>query len=281
MKVALESLMTKLVDPKYEPGRFFRTGPGDYAEGEQFLGIRVPHLRVCLKDFIDSRGGLTTRDIPEILEVGTKLKHNEYRLASIMMLEHIVSTSLKESNVENAQLCFKAYVDNIPVLSNNWNLVDTGAPGIVGNYFLWQLQQQQATSAKKGGGKKKKATTTTPILDRNEFIRTMATKPNLWERRVAVVCTLPLIRSGVLDDTLLACELLLPDTHDLIHKACGWMLREVGKQDEAVMLEFLRKHKASLAPTAMRYALERTEGSVKNEFLNKKRVRKGEATDEE
>jgi len=196
--------------------RFFRTGPGEYAEGDVLIGVRVPATRKIAR---------AHRDLPleEALRLLDSEIHEERLLALLIMVDRF------ERDPGSREDVYEAYLANTGLV-NNWDLVDSSAPAIVGGW----VEDHSAE-----------------VLDR------LARSELLWERRIAIVSTLQLIRRERLDETFHLCELLLDDGHDLIHKACGWMLREAGKRDERRMVEFIERHAPSMPRTMLRYAIER------------------------
>ncbi len=213
--------------------RFFKTGPGEYAEGDHFLGIKVPVQRTLVKKY---------RDLP-LVDVTALLQStiHEHRFTALLILVDQFKRggtdpkvrSILRKNIYNLYLKQTKYV-------NNWDLVDSSAPYIVGEYLRVYG------------------------VDRKILYKLVRSK-NLWERRIAIIATQNFIRHGESDDTVRLARLLLTDTHDLIHKAIGWMLREVGDRDTAVLEKFLRQNVSRLPRTALRYALEH--------FPEKKRAR--------
>jgi len=197
--------------------RFFKTGPGEYGEGDLFLGVRVPALRRLVPE-------TDALPHPDVLRLLRSRFHEERLLALLILARRFQRRGpAEQSRVIRSYLRHMRYI-------NNWDLVDLSAPHIVG---VWLLKRQRG------------------LLDR------LAASPRLWERRIAVVATLALIRQGQLADTLRLCARLLGDEEDLIHKACGWMLREAGKRDEAALEDFLRQHASRMPRTMLRYAIER------------------------
>lgn len=194
--------------------RFFKTGPGQYGEGDLFLGLKVPQTRGFLKICRDY-------SLKEVLS----LLHSPYHEERLLALLEMGRRARREP-----QAILDAYLAHVQYV-NNWDLVDSSAPQIVGETLL--------------GGQDR------GLLDH------LAASENLWERRIAVVATLALIRKGQVDDTLRLCQGLLHDRHDLMHKACGWMLREVGKRSLPALLGFLEEHAALMARTMLRYSLEK------------------------
>lgn len=195
---------------------FFKTGPGQYGEGDHFLGIVVPAVRELAKQF---------RLLPLAdCEVLLASPYNEERLLALLILvgQYPKADQATQDKVYQFYLAHRQRI-------NNWNLVDCSAPAIVGAYLL--------------------------IRDRSalyEWVRS----PVLWERRIAVLATLTFIRAKDFADTLRLAELLLADPQDLMHKACGWMLRELGKRDATVLEDFLSLHQQAMPRTMLRYAIE-------------------------
>jgi 3-methyladenine DNA glycosylase AlkD len=196
--------------------RYFRTGPGEYGAGDRFLGVRVPALRRL------ARAGRALSP-PQILALLRSRWHEERLLALLLLLERYRHAERRE----RARLC-RLYLANLRYV-NNWDLVDTSAPGILGLELL---------------GRPAAA------------LLHLARSPRLWERRVALLATLPRIRAGECTTTLRLAAALLRDREDLIHKAAGWMLREVGRRDRPALLRFLRRHNAAMPRTMLRYAIE-------------------------
>jgi 3-methyladenine DNA glycosylase AlkD len=197
--------------------RYFQSGPGQYGEGDQFLGIRVPVIREFARQF----NTLTLADCAALLQS----PYNEVRLLALDVMVRRFTKG--KADVQTAvYACFMQHRDRI----NNWNLVDGSAPYISGPYLLKR--------------------------DRG-ILWELANSPVLWDRRIAVLSTFTFIRAGDFDDALKLYAQLLTDPHDLMHKACGWMLRELGKRDEARLLGFLQTHYAALPRTTLRYAIEK------------------------
>lgn len=197
--------------------RFFKTGPGEYGEGDVFIGIKVPTLRTVAREF---------RILPlEEIELLLKSPIHEERYLALMIL---VLQGLKCDDAQR-KAAFAFYLRNTEFV-NNWDLVDCSAPQIVGGFLMNRSRK--------------------PLLQ-------LAKSKSLWERRIAIVSTLHFIRHGDLGETLTIARLLLNDDEDLIHKATGWMLREVGKKDQAVLEEFLDEYGTAMPRTMLRYAIER------------------------
>ncbi|MBI4698602.1 MAG: DNA alkylation repair protein [Nitrospirae bacterium] len=210
--------------------RFFKTGKGEYAEGDKFLGIRVPVLRTLVKKY-------RSITIDEALKLLSSEFH-EVRLFSLLSLIELY----RRSGEADRKRIFKLYLGNTRHI-NNWDLIDLSAPHIIGNF----------------------------LQDRDrKTLYALARSKSLWERRIAVLATFYFIRNSDFEDALKISQLLLHDKEDLIHKAAGWMLREIGKKDIASAERFLRKHCKIMPRTMLRYAIER--------FPEEKRLRylKGE-----
>ncbi|MDH4162886.1 MAG: DNA alkylation repair protein [Nitrospirota bacterium] len=213
--------------------RFFKTGPGQYGEGDRFLGVVVPDIRKVMKEF---------RDTP-LAEVAKLLRSawHEDRLLALLIL---VDQYERGSDALRNKVC-ALYLRNTRYI-NNWDLVDLSASKIVGAHL--------------DGGSR-------------ALLYRFARSTSLWERRIAIIATFHFIRQNDFADTLALSEKLLADEHDLMHKAVGWMLREVGKRDVAVLEGFLRKHHRAMPRTALRYAIERFPERKRKKYLNRDKRR--------
>ena len=214
--------------------RFFKTGPGEYGEGDTFIGVRVPMLRKLAKDYRDLQ-------LSEIESLVQSPVHEERMLALLVLVQ-----SLTKCNNNHRKTAYDFYLKNTRHI-NNWDLVDTSAPSIVGGYLRDK--------------------------PRKPLIR-LAKSPSLWERRIAVVATQHFIRLDEFDDTLAISRLLLNDGEDLIHKASGWMLREVGERDEQALVAFLNEHAAVMPRTMLRYAIEHFQLERRQAYLAEQRQMK-------
>ncbi|MEW6561627.1 MAG: DNA alkylation repair protein [Pseudomonadota bacterium] len=196
---------------------FFKTGPGEYGEGDVFLGIKVPQLRALAKT-------LRGTPLPVIENLLQDEVHEQRVLALLLLMDYYArGDSAAQSSAYHLYLDRTAYI-------NNWDLVDISAPHIVGHYLA---ERPRA-----------------PLYN-------LVQSESLWERRIAIIATFHFIRLNQFDDTLRLSEQLLGDNHDLIHKAVGWMLREVGKRDQTVEEAFLLPRYRSMPRTMLRYAIER------------------------
>ncbi|MFH1451701.1 MAG: DNA alkylation repair protein [archaeon] len=209
--------------------RFFKTGFGQYGECDVFLGLTVPQQRKIAQE--------ASKRVC-IAEIGILLgsEIHEERLVALLILVD----KFRKGSGELRDLVYNFYLENTSRV-NNWDLVDLTAPKIVGEY----------------------------LLERNnrDVLFRLALSENLWERRIAIVSTYSFIRARQFDDTLKISKMLLEDSHDLIHKAVGWMLREIGKRDEKVLEDFLIDNYPHLPRTTLRYAIERFEEGKRLRFL--------------
>ena len=207
--------------------RFFKTGKGEYGEGDIFLGIRVPLLRKLVKKY----RGISITEVRKLLHS----KFHEERLLAVLML-----VQLFKSGDESVQKqVYDLYLENTEYI-NNWDIVDISASNIVGAHLY----------------EKDKA----PLYD-------LVQSKNLWERRIAIISTFYFIRQNEFDDTLKIAEILLNDKEDLIHKAVGWMLREVGKREIEFEEEFLQEHYKIMPRTMLRYAIEKFPETSRKMYL--------------
>lgn len=206
---------------------FFKTKKGQYGEGDIFLGITVPDQRKVAKKYKES----SFDDVKKLLEN----KIHEYRLTGLLILVE----KFKDADESKRKKIIDLYLGNIKHV-NNWDLVDLSADKILGAY----------------------------LLDKNKSIlKKMAISKSLWERRIAIVSTFAFIKQNKFDDTIKISEILLNDKEDLIHKAVGWMLREVGKRDKGAEISFLKKHYKIMPRTMLRYSIERFSESEKKFFM--------------
>jgi 3-methyladenine DNA glycosylase AlkD len=214
--------------------KFFKAGPGQYGEGDVFLGVTVPNVREVAKQF----AGLTEAEIYELMHSPI----HEHRLLALIML---VAKWKKRPNQELFDLYLRLVYEG---RVNNWDLVDTSAP-----YFGMYLVGKP---------------------DSMELLESLARSESLWERRVAIMFTFASTRAAVLKigpadfaPTIQIAEILLHDKHDLIHKAVGWMLREVGNRDLAVLRNFLSRYAAAMPRTMLRYAIEKLDADERKKWL--------------
>lgn len=209
---------------------FFKTGPGQYGEGDVFIGITVPEQRRVSKKYLD----LDLVDIQTLLED----KFHECRLVGLLILV----AQFEKAEEKNRKKIYNFYLKNYKQV-NNWDLVDLSAPNIVGTYLFDKPR---------------------------DVLYKMARSNHLWKKRISIVANWKLIRLGELNDTFDIVKILMSDTHDLIHKACGWMLREAGKKDEDKLKKFLDKYTGQMPRTMLRYSIERLSEKDRKYYLHKK-----------
>jgi 3-methyladenine DNA glycosylase AlkD len=207
--------------------RFFKTGPGEYGEGDVFIGVRVPTIRAVAKRFRDMA-------LPEVQRLLRSEVHEE-RLAALVIL--VLQAARADTGTRKT--IYRLYLANTRYV-NNWDLVDLSAPRLVGAYLENRSRRP---------------------LDR------LARSSWLWDRRISILATSYFIRMGDHGDTLRIAEALLGDEEDLIHKAVGWMLREVGKRDLATLERFLDRHHRAMPRTMLRYAIEKLPEPTRRAYL--------------
>ena len=208
---------------------FFKTEKGQYGHGDKFFGVTVPEQRIVAKKF----EGISLSDIASLL----KSEMHECRLTAAIIL----TNQYKKANGDKKNKIVKFYIANAKRI-NNWDLVDSSAPYILGLHLL---------------NKDKK------------ILYKLAGSTNLWERRISIVATFAFIRESQYKDTLYISKILMTDKHDLIHKAVGWMLREVGKKSQKRLEGFLLKHLKTMPRTTLRYAIERFPEEERRKYLAK------------
>jgi len=211
--------------------RFFKTGPGEYGEGDRFRGIRVPALRSLARQHQD----VATAEVTALLNSPF---HEDRLLALLIMVRKFTRGDAREQ----ARI-FDLYGNHTGQV-NNWDLVDTSAPYICGPYLF--------------------------ARNRKPLYQWVKSK-SLWERRIAIMSTFYFIRQGDFGDTLNVSARLLHDPEDLIHKAVGWMLREVGNKDRATERLFLDQYAADMPRTMLRYAVEKFPESLRKQYLKKQK----------
>lgn len=210
--------------------RFFKTGPGEYGEGDIFIGLKVPQIRETVKEFSEIRLG----DIQKLVSSNI----HEERLTGLLIL---VSQYKKGSEAEKEKI-FKFYLRNTKNI-NNWDLIDLTAEHIVGA-FLFERDRS--------------------------ILFNLARSASLWERRISVLSCFHYIKQNSFETALQIAEILLNDKHDLIHKAVGWMLREIGKINLQTEEDFLKKHYMNMPRTMLRYAIEKFPERKRQAYLKGK-----------
>ena len=209
--------------------RFFKTGKGQYGEGDIFLGVRVPDLRKIVRKYVNI-------PLDNTLQLLRSKIHEERLVALLIMVE-----KTKRANMFERETLFKKYLENTLYI-NNWDLVDLSADKIVGSYLFEKPK---------------------------DILYSLATSENLWERRIAILATFDFIKKGFYQETLKIAKILLNDRHDLIHKAIGWMLREIGKRcSQEILEQFLLAHYKQMPRTMLRYAIERLPEDLRLQYLN-------------
>jgi 3-methyladenine DNA glycosylase AlkD len=222
--------MLALADPARAKASqwFFKTGPGQYGEGDRFLGLTAPELRKLAKEN-------EALSLPAIVAL-LKSPWHEERLLALLILVRRYATGDPAAR-DRIYRCYMANRARI----NNWDLVDCSAPRIVGAHL-------QARGRR--------------------VLRDLARSSSMWDRRIAVLATFQFIAAEEYDDSLAIARMLLGDREDLIHKAVGWMLREIGKRDRPVLERFLQAHAAHMPRTALRYAIERFPDDRRRRYLS-------------
>lgn len=209
--------------------RYFKTGPGEYGEGDRFLGVRMPATRAIVKQQYKY---LSIADIQNLLDS----KWHEARIAAVIAMNMQYTKSSQKEEL------FRLYVKNIGKGINNWDLVDISCPHIVGAY-LFDKDHAPLYDLAKGG---------------------------LWHKRTAIISTFYFLREGEPVDTYQLAEILVHEEHDLLQKAVGWALREMGKKEGTLLRQFLDTHAATMPRTALRYALERLPEQERRYYMQQK-----------
>lgn len=222
--------LRRLADPEKAKvlRRFFKTGPGEYGEGDLFLGITVPVIREQVREFFGT-------PLPEVVKLLKSPVHEERLLALLLFVK-----KYEKGGDALKKKIYTLYLKNTRHI-NNWDLVDLTAEKIVGPFLA--------------DGKRQ------PLYH-------LTKSKSLWERRIAILSTFHFIKNREFSDTLNISRMLLMDEHDLIHKAVGWMLREVGKRDAPVLEKFLVRHYRAMPRTMLRYAIERFPERKRQKYLN-------------
>lgn len=211
--------------------RFFKTGKGEYGEGDKFLGLTMPQQRTVAKKYKD----LTLKEIKKLL----KSKYHEHRMVGLVILTY----KYPKASPEKQKEIYEFYLDNRSA-ANNWDLIDVTTPRIIGVYLLDKPKQRK-------------------------ILYKFAKSNNLWERRIAMLATSAFIWDKQFEDAINIAEILVKDNHDLIHKAVGWMLREIGKKDQKTEEKFLMKHYKTMPRTMLRYAIEKFDDKKRKFYMGK------------
>jgi len=214
---------------------FFKTGKGEYGEGDIFLGIIVPESRKIAIKYKN----LPLKEVEELF----KSKIHEERLIALLLLVHNYKLANKDNNEKLKSDIFNFYLKSANNnYINNWDLVDLSCLHIVGDYLKDKPK---------------------------DILYKLAHSNNLWEKRISIISTATFFRDNNFDDTIKISEILLNDKHDLIHKAVGWMLREMGKRDKSLLISFLNKHYNNMPRTMLRYAIEKLSDKERKFYLGK------------
>ncbi len=208
--------------------RFFKTGKGEYGEGDRFVGATVPEIR----SVANSYKNLPLNEIKKLLQD----KIHDCRHCALMIMVH----QFKNGNEIKRHEIYELYLANTAHI-NNWDLVDVSAKNIVGTW----------------------------LIDKKRDILYELAQKELWEQRIAMVATHAFIKEADFEDTIRLCELFLTHPHDLMHKACGWMLREVGKQNEKTLTDFLETHASKMPRTMLRYSIEKLTPEQRHHYMKR------------
>jgi len=233
----IQKELKTLVNPEQakHSQRFFKTGKGEYGENDIFLGLCVGSQRKIAQKYYKQ---LSLKIVEKLLQG----KIHEYRLTALFILVYKYEDKKTDQNLKKQ--IFDLYLKNTQHI-NNWDLVDLSAPKIVGFYLLDKPQSRK-------------------------LLYKLAKSNDLWKKRIAILATHAFIRQNQFDDTLKISKILLGDNHDLIHKAVGWMLREIGKRDQKTEEKFLKKYYGKMPRTMLRYAIEKFEEKKRKKYLNGK-----------
>jgi 3-methyladenine DNA glycosylase AlkD len=198
---------------------FFKTGKGQYGEGDKFIGISMPDVRIIAKDNLD----LSIKEVEKLLQSAI----HEHRMIALVIWTY----QYEKADEQLKKKIYKTYLKNTKKI-NNWDLVDVTTPNIMGKWLLDKKSERK-------------------------LLYKLAKSKSLWEKRIAILATYPFIRNKDFRDTLKLAKLYLNESHDLMHKATGWMLREIGKKQEKALTKFLDKHYKIMPRTMLRYSIER------------------------
>ncbi|MCH5234623.1 MAG: DNA alkylation repair protein [Muribaculaceae bacterium] len=232
--------MTSLYDEKQAThlARFFKTGKGEYGEGDKFLGIKVPFTRSIVKNY---RKKISLKDIEMLIDS----EWHEIRLSGFLLLIELYKFSIKSHDIDQSRQLVGFYLNNLEK-GNNWDLVDLVSGYILGDWVLRNPGNE------------------------NLLIDLARRQGYLWHQRVAIVSTITLIRAGKFDLTIQIAEMFLNHPHDLIHKATGWMLREIGKRGgKEEIVKFLEMYKLTMPRTMLRYTIEKFPEEERKYFMGK------------
>lgn len=216
--------------------RFFKTGPGQYGEGDVFIGVRMPKIRLVCKQFKD----LPLTELRKLVDSEV----HEHRMAALI----VVSNRFKKADLIERMKLYDFYISALKRgRVNNWDLIDVTCPHVMGEYLLDKPR---------------------------DIIFELVKSDSLWERRASVLATFVFVKNGETSDSLKIAEILLHDKEDLIHKAVGWMLREIGKQvDDKILTDFLDHYAQEMPRTMLRYAIERLPEEIRKSYLKLRKIK--------
>ena len=242
----IEEILVQMLNEKQREVlmRFFRTGPGEYGEGDRFLGLYVPQTRAVLKE---AKGRIALAEIEKLLHS----QWHEVRLCGFLLLGEEMKRLVpkrgqsKDLRAKERKVIADLYLANA-TYAHNWDLVDLSAPHVLGTYLYYSNEDPM------------------PILTR------LAESDNLWEQRISIVSTLAFIRNKEYTPALRMSQKLMNHPHHLMHKAIGWMLREIGKRDKETLLDFLENNYKDLPRTSLRYSIERFPEPERQYWLKRK-----------
>ena len=223
LKLELENISSTEKRAAYQ--WFFKTGKGDYGEGDSFIGVTMPELHKAAKKYKN----LEFNEIRELL----KSPIHEHRMVGLLILVLRYEKQKKE--------VFEFYLENVEA-ANNWDLIDVTAPKVIGKYLLENPKEK-------------------------DLLYNFANSSDLWKKRISIISTMTFIKNNQFEDAIKISEILIKDEHDLIHKAVGWMLREIGKKDEVKLKEFLNKHIREMSRTTLRYSIEKLDSEERLRYL--------------
>ena len=217
--------------------RFFKTGPGEYGEGDSFLGVRNPQTRTIAKKYY--------KDVSnQQLKLLLASKWHEVRLCALVMMNFSMASKATEQT--RKKQIFDLYISQITSSINNWDLVDISAPHVVGEYL---------------------------INNKDRTILLKLAEGDLWQKRVAIISTFAFIRKNDFEYATLLCKKLMYEKHNLMYKAVGWTMREIGKKDKSILLNILDKHASTMPRTALRYSIEKLSQDEKSYYMNMAKYR--------
>lgn len=252
MKIVASEIIDTLLSMSNEEqkiilSRFFKTGKGEYGEGDKFLGIKVPQTRLVVKQ---AKLQVPISEIEKLIYS----EWHEVRVCGFLLLIEEMNAALPKgkqpfaTNAEQREQIIHFYLQHAKQ-ANNWDLVDLSAPKILGNYLLFPKSDD--------------------VMPKRTILDELAISDNLWEQRIAIVTNWTLIRQGQYDDTFRISSMLLHHPHDLIHKAVGWMLREVGNRDLQLLEDYLESHYKEMHRTTLRYAIEKMKEPERKYWLTR------------